>query len=452
MTLEDLGTALRRFWPLAAGIFVAVVAIGLLAALIPATKYRSTETMLVQPTTEDLLAVSAAAEFLTPPVLERVGSDQFERDVRAQLPSSDQDVDLSLSAENEAGTGIVFVRADSTDPDMAVAAAKRAGALLIDDPISSAISISVLNPATDAHSIASTRRAILIVGSIMLGLILAVLAAVAAHSMRPRSSNAQSVSDRFGLPVLGEIPASRNLPATTEAVFNGTGSIEVMEASEKLAVNVDLLVGEGAKLAVTSWASGEGKTVATAQLAWGLARLGHDVTAIDCDLRKPALHRALGINPSFGVVNLADDASIRSVRQATGLDSLEAIAAGDAEGRHPAEIIGPAMERIATDLGSRTVLIDTPPLFGAETSIIAARVDAVILVVDSRSTHPAELRGAIRDLELSNAKILGVVLNRTRQAARRRGTQRYYAQSARSQARSQAQAKTRSRAKTETKT
>jgi capsular exopolysaccharide synthesis family protein len=209
----------------------------------------------------------------------------------------------------------------------------------------------------------------------------------------------------------------------------------VMEASEKLAVNVEILTGESPTLAVTFWAQGEGKTATTAQLAWALATLGHSVTAVDCDLRKPALHRVLDVDPDVGVVDLVDDAPWRTVRQRTPLKTLDVIAAGLAKERHPAEIIGPAVERIVTELSRRTVLIDTPPLFSAETSLIATRVDGVILVVDARGTQPLELRDALRDLELSNAKILGVVLNRARATPRRRGTYRYYARSARSRAR-----------------
>ncbi len=435
MTLEDLRAALRRFWVLATVVFVVIVGIGALVALIPTEQYRSTETMLVQPASKDLLAISSASEFLTPPVIERAGSQPFNDNVRSALPADNQNDSLSLSAENQPGTGIVFIRADSPDPQTAEAAAKAAGTLLIENPISSAISISVLTPATNATSTASTRRAVILIGSVMLGLIMAILAVVAARSLRPRPSSAEFVAEHFGVPVLGEIPASRGLPTTTEAIFNGAGSVDVMEAAEKLAVNVELVVGGSATLAVTSWAQGEGKTVVTAQLAWALARLGHNVTAVDCDLRKPALHRALGVNPGIGVADLADDVAMRSVRQRTALRSLDVIAAGDAKNHHPAEMIGPAMERVSMELGRRLVVIDTPPLFGAETSIIAAAVDAVILVVDARRTQPVELREALRDLELSNAKVCGVVLNRARGAPRRRGTYRYYAATGRPRAR-----------------
>jgi capsular exopolysaccharide synthesis family protein len=436
MTVADLGAALRRFWPLAVGVFAAVMFVGVLAAVLPTEKFRSTVTMLIEPKSQDdLFAISSAVEALAPPVIERVGSDEFESDVRAALPTDDQDVEVTFSGESEPGTGIVFVEANSPDPAVAEDAADIAGDQLVANPVSEAITTTILNPANEATSIASGRRAVILVGSAALGLIAAILAAVAAHSLRPRSSSADFVTQRFGLPVLGEIPARRSLPRTTEQIFDGTGPVEVMEASEKLAVNVEILTGETPTLAVTSWAQGEGKTLATAQLSWALASLGHSVTAVDCDLRKPALHRLLDVDPDIGVVDLADDAPWRAVRQRTGLKSLDVIAAGKMKDRHPAEVIGPAVDRIITELGRRTVLIDTPPLFGAETSLIATRVDGVILVVDARGTQPLELRDALRDLEMSNAKILGVVLNRARHTPRRRGTYRYYTQGSKARVR-----------------
>jgi tyrosine-protein kinase len=436
MTLEDLGAALRRFWPLAVGVFATVLLIGTLVALLPAPKYRSTVTILIQPEAQDdLLAISSAAEFLTPPVIQRVDSEEFESVVRNQLPADDENASLELSAEAEPGTAIVFVRADSTERGVAERAASVAGTELNQNPVSEAVTNSILNPASSATSIASTRRAVILIGSAVFGLIAAILAAVAARSLRPRSSSADFVTERFGLPVLGEIPARRRMPITTAELFDGSGAPEVMEAAEKLAVNVEILTGESPTLAVTSWAQGEGKTATTAQLAWALASLGHSVTAVDCDLRKPALHQVLGVKPDVGVVDLVDDAPWRAVRQRTALKTLDVIAAGQTKDRHPAEIIGPAVERIVTELSRRTVVIDTPPLFGAETSLIATRVDGVILVVDARGTQPLELRDALRDLELSNAKILGVVLNRARKVPRRRGTYRYYAHTARSRVR-----------------
>ena len=80
------------------------------------------------------------------------------------------------------------------------------------------------------------------------------------------------------------------------------------------------------------------------------------------------------------------------------------------------------------------MIVDTPPLFGAETSMIATRADAVILVVDARRTQPAELGSALQDLKLSNANVLGAVLNRARPTGRR-GSGYYYRRPAPSRAR-----------------
>jgi Mrp family chromosome partitioning ATPase len=421
MTLDDLGAALRRFWPLALSIFGAILLIGLLAAFIPSERYRSQATVLLEPDAPDALAIAQAVEFVTPPVIEEVGSTAFADQIDQELgtPSAS----FQLSASNEPGTGILFVRAESTDPRITQDAANAAAQQVVEDPVSDLVTASVLSPAEAPASISGQRRAVLVFGSGVLGLIAAVLAAVGAQALRPRPSGGAFITDRYGVEVLGEIPFRRSLPKAAE-ISNGTGPPEVVEAFQKLAVNIELMAPSNPVIAITSWGQGEGKTMVTAQLARALALLKHEVTVIDCDLRRPTLHTHLGVGVSPGVAERAARGD-RSVRQPTIYPSLDVIAAGEARVEHPAKTIAEVLPSILGELGDRIVLVDTPPLFGAETSMIATRADSVVLVVDARRSQPRDVRSALRDLELSNARVLGAVLNGTRRHGRRRGLAYY---------------------------
>ena len=120
-------SALRRFWPLSLGVFVVIFGLGALAALIPADRYRSTEPLLLEPRASDAaVQLGAQVDVLAPPVIEQVGSDEFLAKVEAEPPETVGNV--ILSAENEPGTGIVFIHAESTDPDVAQPAAEAAAA------------------------------------------------------------------------------------------------------------------------------------------------------------------------------------------------------------------------------------------------------------------------------------------------------------------------------------
>ena len=426
MTIRELISALRRFWPLSLAIFIVVFALGAAAALIPADRYRSTETLLLEPRASSAaVQLATQVDVLAPPVIEQVGSSDFQEGVESQLPLGS--ASFELSADNEPGTGIVFVHAESADADITQPAAETAAEEVQENPPTELIEVSVLTPATEPESVSGGRRAVLLFGSFALGLIGAVFAAAAAQWLRPRPSSSAYIRDRYGIQVIGEVPQRRRLrPAGQQSNGHGGMSQEIFEAFQKLAVNLEILTPANSVLATTSWAQGEGKTVVTAQLGWALASLQHKVTVIDCDLRRPTVHDQLRANLHPGVAEIAAGEAVEVCRQPTAMANLDVIAAGAAGNNHPSKVVADALPIILGELEDRFVLIDTPPLFSAETSMIATRVDGVLLVVDARRTHPHELRDALRDLELSESKVLGAILNRAFRPSRRRGSDYYY--------------------------
>jgi Mrp family chromosome partitioning ATPase len=109
----------------------------------------------------------------------------------------------------------------------------------------------------------------------------------------------------------------------------------------------------------------------------------------------------------------------------TGNPYLEVIPSGVPE-RHPADIVTADVPRLLNDLheSERTLIVDCPPLSGAaETKILVAKSDAVVLVVDARRFDPDGLEHALAQLRASGANVLGIVLNRVR---RRRSNDAYH--------------------------
>jgi Mrp family chromosome partitioning ATPase/capsular polysaccharide biosynthesis protein len=427
MTVRDLWAALRRFWLLALAFFAVIFGVGAAAALVPASRYGSDVTMLIEPASAQDFNFGAqqAVQFLMPPAITQVNSAHFESQVRAALPSDLASAPLDFSADNEPGTGLLTIHATSTDAAVTQPAARAAAEQITAHPLSKSVKAETISPASVSTNVSSRQRAVILLGTGVLGLIAAVFAAVGAQAMRPRPSSAGSVSERFGLDVIGEIPQRRKLQGTAPERANGLGSQELLEAFQKLAVNLEILVRTNSMVAVTSWHEREGKTMTTCQLAWALATLGEPVTVVDCDLRRPGVHRQFGLKAGPGVTEIAGGRPVTPMRQSTPVETLDVIAAGSAGHGHPTAVVGPALQRIRSELAGRTILVDTPPLFGAETSMIATRADAVILVVDARRTQPVELDRALQDLKLSNANVLGAVLNRARPVGRR-GSGYYY--------------------------
>jgi capsular exopolysaccharide synthesis family protein len=236
------------------------------------------------------------------------------------------------------------------------------------------------------------------------------------------------VKERIGATVLGEIPRVALPGLRPTDLFVKHTEPMAMEAFQELRSNllISLPPGESAMIAVTSCDPGEGKTSVATNIAWALAAQDRHVTALDFDLRKPALHTQMGVPFGPGVTSRrTEDALAHASR--TPNPYLDVIPAGIID-RHPSDIVSAHLPLLIEQLRERhdTAVIDCPPLIGvAETVLIATMVDLVIVVVDARRFNPERLQQCLLRLDNANANV-AIVLNRVRFNRRRRdGTYGY---------------------------
>jgi len=169
-------------------------------------------------------------------------------------------------------------------------------------------------------------------------------------------------------------------------------------------------------LLVTSALPGEGKTTTTVNLGATLASLGSRVVIVDCDMRRPACHRATGVEnkPGFvqcltGHVKLA-----QAILPVPGVVNLWVIPCGPIP-PNPAEVLsspvaGDLLRRLRSEFDY--VLVDSPPLLSvADSRILSTLTDAVVLVVRGYETPYHVVRRARALLYGAGARILGVALN-----------------------------------------
>jgi capsular exopolysaccharide synthesis family protein len=166
---------------------------------------------------------------------------------------------------------------------------------------------------------------------------------------------------------------------------------------------------------VTSGQPGEGKTTTTVNTAISLAQLGASVLVIDCDLRKPSVHKALGIHPTRGLSTyLSRDTELDKLIQKTQVTNLSVLPCG-AIPPNPAELI--SSEKMRNMLASLSehydhILLDSPPLmYVTDPVILSTLVEGVIMVVHSGKSPREVARRATQELVTVGAKIFGVVLN-----------------------------------------
>jgi capsular exopolysaccharide synthesis family protein len=140
------------------------------------------------------------------------------------------------------------------------------------------------------------------------------------------------------------------------------------------------------------------------------------VALVDADLRHPNVHRYMGLPNLDGLSNLFRDQSdmTRVFRNRVDMPKLTVITTGPIP-PNPAELLGSdRMNWILEELRSiaEMVIIDTPPSLVADAQVLAAKVDAVLLVVKPGKTSAEAARSSMELFRRAGARVVGVVLNR----------------------------------------
>ena len=253
------------------------------------------------------------------------------------------------------------------------------------------------------------------------GLVSAILACgviIGFDLMNDTIRTPEQIVDKLGLPVLGVIshyPNNDGIPITESQPMS-----PITEAFRTLRTNVKYA---GASLdiplrsiMITSALPGEGKTDVLVNLGVVLAQNKLRVLLMDADLRRPALHRRLGLDNLIGLsqIFVHPELGIGYSLQPTRISGLTAITAGDSP-PNPSELLGSQlMGNILEQLKNNydVLLIDTPPALAVtDAAVMLPYIEGMLLVVKPGSTSIAPLRRVVSQFQQLNANLLGVVLN-----------------------------------------
>ena len=201
----------------------------------------------------------------------------------------------------------------------------------------------------------------------------------------------------------------------------GTTDTVSREAFRVLRTSVLSSVGDEKlkSVAVTSVGPGEGKTLTAVNLAISVAHKGMSVVLVDCDVRRPNMHKLLDLPRAPGLADLLDPRSsyflrVTKVVKTTPLMNLSAISCGTPP-LDPLELFeGAPIRRLLTDLSERydLVILDTPPvLAAADTAILGQLVDGAVLVIRAGQTDRDEAQRAYAQLTLAKVRVLGAIFN-----------------------------------------
>lgn len=252
----------------------------------------------------------------------------------------------------------------------------------------------------------------------LLGIMISVGVATLAERLDKRVRYEDLVLQLTGQEPISSIPNLKGAERANLHLESATRDSSFAE-SFKILRNV-LVFGNAEKppkmIAVTSPGRAEGKSTTSVNLAAAAAIAGKRVLVIDCDLRRPSLHKRTSTDRTVGFTSLVrGQATLDEVIKATSIPKLFCLPSGPLP-LDPAGFLNSAPCRETFELLASKfdwVVIDCPPCAGiSDMQIISTVSDAVLLVVSLNLTHTDDLRESVKMLSLVNAPYAGSVINR----------------------------------------
>jgi capsular exopolysaccharide synthesis family protein len=261
-----------------------------------------------------------------------------------------------------------------------------------------------------------------IAAGIIAGLVLGIGGAFALQVLDPRLRREEQLRGLYGLPILARIPKDSKAHAAGALAPEqlSPGTIEAyrtlratLAASRAGAGNVST------SILVTSPSASEGKTTTAINLASSLALAGNKVVLIEADLRRPAVGRALGVEPRHGTGSvLLETVELRDALTTTTaygdyLQLLLADYSGGATGWMADRLFLPAARKLVDEAKQLAdfVIVDSPPLSEVIDALpLAQQVDELVVVVRLGKSRLAKLRQLAELLASHSIRPVGFAL------------------------------------------
>ncbi len=224
------------------------------------------------------------------------------------------------------------------------------------------------------------------------------------------------------------------LPSDNKKTLHKNLEFTATEQYKLIRANLDFTLPEGEKcpvIGVTSAMRGEGKSTTAVNLSYVLAERGNKVLLIDGDLRIPSVAKKMDIPASPGLTDiLMNRLRLRLDDYKTSLlDTWYIIPAGDIP-PNPSELLGSGrMESTLNMLKEHFeyIVIDLPPVnIVSDAVAISSFITGMVVVIREEYTEKKELKQCFRQLKLSNVKVLGCVMNETKNGSGSYGKYKRY--------------------------
>lgn len=261
------------------------------------------------------------------------------------------------------------------------------------------------------------------------GLAFGLALALGRETLDSSLKSTEDVEQYLGLPFLGVLPrigdstrwrrrARAQLGPVAELAVHSDSKSAVAEAARAIRTNILFSSPDRPprSLLITSSGPEEGKTTVATSLAVVMAQAGQRVLLVDCDLRRPRMHRIFSKLSTVGVTTtLLEPGALDAADLSCDVPGLDVLPAGPIP-PNPAEIFhSEAFRRLLSQLCERydRVILDSPPVGPVtDATILSTLADATLLVVRSHRTDREAARRSLRTLrDVTGNTILGAVMN-----------------------------------------
>jgi succinoglycan biosynthesis transport protein ExoP len=278
-------------------------------------------------------------------------------------------------------------------------------------------------------------------GGLLAGLVLGLAAAFGRDQLDRTMKTPDDVERVVGLSFLGLLPvhgaalksgysgyarerrkrrqtaATRSTVGTAELVVHEHPTSGFAEAARAIRTNILFMSPDRPyrTLLVTSAGPSEGKTTVACGIATAIAQAGRRVVLLDCDMRRPRLHRIFSIPNQTGVTTALIEASdMSTLAHPTVVPNLSIVTTGPLP-PNPAELLhSEAFAKLLATLREQfdCVVIDSPPVVPVtDAAVLSTLVDGTVVVFRAFQTTKELASRAARAIHDVGGHVVGAVLN-----------------------------------------
>ena len=325
------------------------------------------------------------------------------------------------------GTEVMKISANTTNPEISAAICNHIAESAMDSltRIVGAGSVEIIDTAEPIYVPVSPNKPRTTLLGALVGLCLAAFVILLIDFFDNSIKSAETITQKFGKSVFGEImnfggeSHSKNLPApeTSQTILDPAMDFNVTESYKSIRSNIMFTFStmERKILAISSANPSEGKSTTAVNIALAFAQTESKVLLIDADMRKPVQHKHFklanksGLSTAIGHMNPIQESIQKKVYK-----NLDVMTSGPIPPNPSEMLASQQFSDLLDELEPQYdyILIDTPPInVVSDTMVISKLISGILLVVRHAQTTFEEAQEALNRAELSEANVVGFVLN-----------------------------------------